>query len=107
MPGFLVHEGAVVICAHAGQALPATPVPSVTVGGLPIVTLDCPYTVAGCTMPPPPGANGPDVTATFLTASLNVTAFGQPVLLTDSTSICVSSGTPLIIATTQTLVSGT
>ena len=106
MPGFLVHDGALVICAHGGQAQPTTPVPSVTVSGQPIVTLSCPYVVAGCALPPPPAANGPDTTATFLTASLNVTSFAQPVLLADSTSICVLSGTPLGILETQTLVSG-
>jgi hypothetical protein len=107
MPGFLVHEGALVTCAHAGQAQPTAPVPSVTVSGQPIVTLACPYVVAGCTLPPPSAGNGPDLTATFLTAALNVTSFGQPVLLADSTSVCVSSGTPLQIVVTQTLVSGT
>jgi hypothetical protein len=106
MPGFLLHEGAVVMCAHAGQALPTAPVPAVTVTGMPIVTIACPYTIAGCALPPPPAANGPDVTATFLTAALNVTSFGQPVLLLDSTSICAASATPLIVIETQVLVSG-
>jgi hypothetical protein len=106
MPGFLLHEGAVVMCAHGGQAMPTAPVPAVTVSGMPIVTIACPYTVAGCALPPPPVANGPDVTAMFLTASLSVTSFGQPVLLLDSTSICVTGGTPLLIMETQVLVSG-
>ncbi|MGP6159670.1 MAG: hypothetical protein ACLPYS_19595 [Vulcanimicrobiaceae bacterium] len=105
MPGFLVPEGALVTCAHLGLAEPTAPEPSVLVSGLPVVTLASPYVVAGCTFAPPAG-NGPCVTATFVTASLNLTSFGQPLILTDSMSVCVSSGTPLLIETTQTLVSG-
>lgn len=105
MPGFLLHEGAVVTCSHAGQALPTAPVPTVLVSGMPIVTITSPYTIAGCTFPPPPAANGPCVTGTFVTASLSVTCFGQPVLLNDSVSICVTSGTPMIVAETQLFVS--
>jgi hypothetical protein len=106
MPGLLVHQGAVVLCSHAGQAQPVVPVPNVLVSGMPIVTIASPYVVAGCALPPPPAANGPCVTGTFITASLNVTSFGQPVLLTDSMSVCAPSGTPLIIAETQLFVSG-
>jgi hypothetical protein len=106
MPGFLLHEGAVVLCSHAGQAQPTVPVPTVLVSGQPIVTIACPYVVAGCALPPPPAANGPCVTGTFVTASLNVMSFGQPVLLMDSMSVCVTSGTPLLIVETQVLASG-
>ena len=107
MPGFLVHLGALVQCAHQGLAKPSSPVSNVLVSGQPIVTIASPYTVAGCTYPSPPTANGPCTAATFTSASLKVTSFGQAVLLSDSISICVSSGTPLRVATTQTRVSGT
>ncbi len=33
MPGFLVHVGATVQCAHGGSAQPTVPNPKVTVGG--------------------------------------------------------------------------
>jgi hypothetical protein len=107
MPGFVVHVGATVQCAHAGQAQPTTPNPRVTVGGQPIVTLPTPYVVAGCALPPPPAANGPCVTAQWLTGATRVTAGGQPVLLLDSQAICAPSGTPLLIVQTQTRVTGT
>jgi len=106
MPGFLLHEGAIVVCAHGGQAQPTVSIPSVTLSGQPVVTLSAPYAVAGCAFPPPPAANGPDTTANFVSASLNVTVFGEPVLLNDSLSICVLSGTPLIVSETQAFVSG-
>jgi len=107
MPGFLLHLGATVQCSHAGTATPVAPNPRVTVGGQAIVTLPGNYTVAGCTMPPPTAGNGPCVTASFLTAATRITSNGQPVLLLDSQSICVPTGTPLLVVTTQTRVTGT
>ena len=65
MPGFLLHVGATVVCAHGGQAQPTAPNPRVTVGGMPAVTLTTPYVVAGCPLPPPAG-NGPCVTGRWI-----------------------------------------
>lgn len=106
MPGFLLHLGATVQCSHLGTATPVAPNPRVTVGGQAIVTMPGNYTVAGCTMPPPTAGNGPCVTASFLTAATRITAGGQPVLLQDSQSTCVPTGTPLMILQTQTRVRG-
>ena len=107
MPGFLLHMGATVLCAHAGQAQPTAPFPRVKVGGQPVVTLPTVYTVAGCTLPPPPAANGPCVTAQFLMGATRVMAGSQPVLLQDSQAICTPTGTPLNIVVTQVRVKGT
>lgn len=107
MPGFLVHVGAQVLCAHAGQAQPTVPNPRVLVSGQPTVAMTSPYVIAGCTFPPPPAATGPCVTAQFVTGSVRVTSNGQPLLLLDSQAVCVPTGTPLIIAMTQTRVTGT
>jgi len=106
MPGFLVHQGATVLCSHAGQAQPTVPNPRVLVSGMPTVLMTAPYVVAGCALPPPPAANGPCVTAQFVTGSVRVTSMGQPMLLLDSQAICAPTGTPLIIAVTQTRVTG-
>ena len=38
MPGYLLHVGATVICAHGGQAQPTLPNPRVKVMGQPVVT---------------------------------------------------------------------
>src|SRR4030095_13541741 len=100
MPGFLLHLGATVLCAHAGQATPTAPNPRVLVSGQPIVTLPTPYVVTGCTLPPPPAANGPCVTAQFVSAATRVTSNGQPLLLLDSQAICAPTGTPLMIVMT-------
>jgi len=106
MPGTLLHVGATVLCAHAGQAQPTVPNPRVTVSGMPTVTLASPYVIAGCVLPPPPAGNGPCVTAQFVSAATRVTSNGQPLLLLDSQAICAPTGTPLIIAATQTRVTG-
>jgi hypothetical protein len=106
MPGTLLHLGAQVICSHAGQATPAAPIPRVLVSGQPVVTIASPYLVAGCVLPPPPIANGPCITGQFITSATRVFAEGVPVLLMDSQSICVPSGTPLMILMTQLRVTG-
>ena len=105
MPGFLVHIGAQVLCAHAGQATPTVPNPRVTVSGQPTVLMSAPYVIAGCTLPPPPAANGPCVTAQWLTGTARVMSNGQPLLVQSSQGICAPTGTPLLIVFTQTRVS--
>lgn len=104
MPGFLIHVGASVLCSHGGQAQPTVPNPRVTVGGQPTVTMAAPWLVAGCALPPPPAANGPCVTAQFVTAATRVTSNGQPLLCLDSQAICAPTGTPLLIVACQTRV---
>jgi hypothetical protein len=107
MPGFLLHQGALVLCSHAGQAQPLVPNPRVLVSGQPTVTVSAPWAVAGCALPPPPAANGPCLMGQFVTSSLRVTSLGQPLLLMDSQAICTPTGTPLLITVTQTRVVGT
>ena len=107
MPGALLHQGATVLCSHAGQAQPTVTNPRVTVGGQQTVTSTAPYTIAGCTMPPPTAGNGPCVTAQWTTAATRITSNGQPLLLLDSQAICAPTGTPLQIVVTQTRATGT
>jgi hypothetical protein len=106
VPGFLLHLSAMVTCAHGGRATPMTTVPKVLVGGQPIAVRTSPHGIIGCALPPPPGANGPCVTAAWVTSAVSVLSFGQPVLLQDSQAICAPSGTPVIIMATQTKVLG-
>jgi len=105
MPGFLLHMGATVMCAHAGQAQPTAPNPRVKVGGQPIVTQTTIYTIAGCPFNVS-GSPMPCLTGQWVSAATRVFAGGQPVLLMDSQSICVPNGTPLNIVVTQTRVRG-
>src|SRR5437588_2017842 len=104
MPGFLLHVGAQVLCSHAGQAQPTTPNPRVLVSAQPTVAITSPYVIAGCALPPPTAANGPCVTAQFVTAATRVTSNGQPLLLLDSQAVCAPTATPLMILATQARV---
>ncbi len=103
MPGYLLHQGAVVQCVHGGQAQPLAPNPRVKLMGQAVVTQTAPYTVAGCGLAPnaPPCA-----TAQWITAAFRVKVMGQPVLLQDSQSVCVPTGAPLNIVLTQIRVKG-
>lgn len=103
MPGFVMHQAATVMCAHAGQAQPRAPNPRVKVAGQPVVTQPAPYTVAGCPFNVS-GAPVPCVTAQWVTGALRVRAGGQPLVLQDSQSVCVPNGTPLSIVMTQVRV---
>jgi hypothetical protein len=106
MPGYILHVGAVVQCAHQGMAQPTAPNPRVRVMGQPVVCQPFPYTVAGCTFPPPPAGNGPCVTAQWILGALRVKVMGMPVLLADSKAICTPTGTPLTVTFTQPRVKG-
>lgn len=105
MPGFLLHLGAQVLCAHAGQAQPTAPNPRVTVSGQPTVTMAAPYVIAGCPFNVS-GSPVPCVTAQWVTAATRITSNGQPLLLLDSQAVCAPNGTPLTILVTQTRVTG-
>lgn len=105
MPGPLLHVGAIVICAHGGQAQPTASNPRVLVSGQPIVTQPAPYAIAGCPFNVS-GAPVPCVTAQWVSGATRVMSNGAPVLLLDSQAICTPNGTPLIITVTQTRVTG-
>jgi hypothetical protein len=107
MPGFVLHQGATVLCAHAGQATPTSPNPRVLVSGMPVVNQPAPWLVAGCAFPPPPAGNGPCVTAQFVTGSVRVLAGGLPLLLVDSQAVCAPTGTPVLPVASQTRVVAT
>lgn len=107
MPGPMLHFGATVLCSHGGQAQPTVPNPRVLVSTQPTVQQTGPWVVAGCALPPPPAANGPCVTASFVTGSVRVTSLGQPLLLLDSQAIAAPTGTPLIPVVAQTRVIAT
>lgn len=99
MPGPVLHAGATVLCAHAGQATPAAPFPRVTVSGQPVVTLATPYVVAGCGLTGTP--TPPCVTGQWLTGAVRVLAGGTPLAIQSGTSLCTPTGTPMTPVTVQ------
>lgn len=104
MPGFLLHVGATVICAHAGQAQPVVPAPRVLLGGQPTVTQSGPYVIAGCPFVSP--NPGPCVSAQWIVAATRVLVSGVPVVLQDSQAVCVPTAAPLTPLVTQVRVKG-
>jgi hypothetical protein len=105
MPGFLIQQGATIMCAHGGQAMPIVPNSAVTLDGMPTSLLPDPWSVAGC--PGVPTAVPPCVTAQWTTGTTQVTSNGQPLLVASGEAICAPGGTPLIPVVTQTRVSAT
>jgi hypothetical protein len=76
MAGFLLHVGAVVMCAHGGQAQPTVPNPRVMVMGMPTVTVAGPWVVAGCPLASIPSP--PCLTGQWSVGTVRVTSLGQP-----------------------------
>lgn len=105
MPGPIVHQNAVVLCSHGGTATAVAPFPRVTVGGMPVVVLTTPMVVAGCGLS---GSGSPPcATGQWLVGATRVLAGGVPVVVVGSASLAAPTGTPLVIASTQTRVNAT
>jgi hypothetical protein len=102
MPGPLIQQSATVMCVHGGQAMPVTPNPAVTLGGMPTCLLSDPWVVSGCSGVPP--SVPPCVTAQWIVGTTRVTSKGQPLLVQSSQAICTPAGTPLLTLVTQTRV---
>ena len=106
MPGFLIQQGATVLCTHGGQAMPTAPNPRVTLSGAPSAVISAPWTVAGCPGVPP-SFIPPCVTAQWTTGTTRVTSSGQPLVVMSGLAIAAPPGTPLIPLATQTRVLAT
>ena len=105
MPGFLIQQGATVMCIHGGQAMPLVPNPAVTLEGMPSCLLPDPWGVAGCPGIPP--TIPPCVMASWVVGTVRVTSYGQPLLVQSSQAICTPTGTPLLPIVTQVRVNAT
>ncbi|NOK34657.1 hypothetical protein HMI49_15765 [Corallococcus exercitus] len=106
MPGFLLHAGATVMCAHAGTAQPTVTNPRVRVSGQPTIVQSSTYTVSGCPFNVS-GSPVPCVTAQWTVAALRVRSGGQPLLLQDSQALTTPNSIPLTVTSTQVRVRGT
>lgn len=105
MPGYLLDAGAVVSCAHGGQAYAMPPSARVRVGAQPITTatsqhivIGCPFTVSGTAVP--------CVVLHWTDAATRVRSLGVPLLLEDSQAFCLPNGTPATVTNTQVRVQG-
>lgn len=105
MGGFLLHQGATVLCSHGGQAMPVAPNPRVTVSGQPTALISIPWVIAGCPLVPPPLP--PCVTAQWLTGTMRVTSNGQPLVVQTGQAVSVPNGTPVLPVVMQMRVTAT
>ncbi len=103
--GYLVEQGATVLCSHAGQASAAQTATGVKLSNRSAILLPAPWTVAGC--PLPTNAGGPCVSATWTTGTTRVTSQRQPLVIQGGSATCTPTGVPLTVTVTQVLVKAT
>ncbi len=100
MPGFLLHQGATVLCLHGGLARATSPSLRVRVAGQPAVQFPDAWVIANCRH-----RNGavpaPCVMAQWITAATRVMSVGRPLLLQDSQAVCTPTGTGITVVATQ------
>ncbi len=105
MPAPVLHLGATVMCAHAGQATPTNPVPRVLVSGQPVVTLVTQYVVAGCGLT---GSGAPPcLTGQWVVGAVRVLAAGAPLATMAGASVTTPTGTPMLPVVSQLRVLAT
>jgi hypothetical protein len=90
--GEVLNQGAVVLCSHGGEAQPVTQLSRVWLSGQLAVGAATPYLVTGCTQAPP------CVTAVWTLGAQRVRSVGVPLVLADSTGVCVPNGTDIVVA---------
>lgn len=113
MPGFLLHTGAVVQCAHAAPAVIVPSQPRVLVNGQPVTTMASQITVAGCPLNVA-GAPHPCVKIQWAMPAARVKLSGQPAAVVPSPGpgpgLCLAADAapqgPPIVTTVQPRVIG-
>lgn len=90
--GHALTQGAVVLCSHDGQAQPTLALSRVLLSGQPAVGAAAPYLVLGCRQTPP------CATAFWTSTAQRVRSAGVPLVLAESTAVCVPTGTGIVVA---------
>ena len=86
--------GSVILCPHGASASTSPGSPRVKVAGQPVATMADLTTVSGCPFQIPVGAGTkpqPCVKVQWLVPAVRVRAGGSPVLLQNSTGLCLSA----------------
>ncbi|MFG2970131.1 hypothetical protein ACGFZS_43375 [Streptomyces sp. NPDC048288] len=91
MPGFLLHAGATVNCAHSGLATSTGVDARVLLDKSTVIVVGAPYTVTGCSN------TVPCISGRWTSGAIRVRVGGLAVVLSvpDSQSECVPTSTPL------------
>ena len=97
MSALALTQSGSIMCLHGGQAQPTVPLPRVKLGGASAIGQSTTYTVAGCAFTLPSGTPSPCVTASWTVTALRVKSGGIPLVLQDSTAVCVPNATGLTI----------
>lgn len=114
MPGFLLHTGAVVRCAHQAPAVIAPSQTRVLVSGQPVTTMASQIAVVGCPFNVA-GVPHPCVTVQWLLPAARVLLSGQPAAVVPSPGngpgLCLAADKapqgPPVVNTVQPRVIGT
>jgi hypothetical protein len=105
MMGYLLTQGATILCQHGGQAQPTVTNSRVKVNGQPTVPQSSTYTISAC--PYVQAAYpSPCIAAQWTSGATRVKSGGVPVLLKESQATCVPNGTGVNILVTQMRVKG-
>jgi uncharacterized Zn-binding protein involved in type VI secretion len=110
MAGLIVTAGATALCPHGGSVSIITSNTRVMLGGQPAATSADSFLITGCAFTVGPKAQ-PCIKVQWLVPAVRVKVNGQPVVLQNSTGLCLSAeqipqGPPNIVAT-QPRVNGT
>ena len=103
MAGLIVTVGATALCPHAGSVSIVSTNTRVLLGGQPAATSADSFLIAGCAFTVGPKAQ-PCVKVQWLVPAVRVKVNGQPVILQNSTGLCLSAeqipqGAPNVVVT--------
>jgi len=103
MPAPIVNSVANVQCSHTGRATPTQPALRVRVDDSALIQIQSQYFVAGCSLS---GTSTPPcATGAFVRGATRVTSDGVAIVLAiPNTSVCIPTGTPMLVLACQTRV---
>jgi hypothetical protein len=104
VPGQIVNVGATAMCPHGGQVSIVSSNTRVMLGGAAAATFSDTFTIAGCAFTVPGPKPQPCVKVQWLVPALRVLVSKQPVILQNSTGLCLSAeqipqGPPNVVMT--------
>src|SRR5688500_13776227 len=90
MPGLILDTSANILCPHVGRISYVTLNTRVFINGQPAVTQGDTFLISGCVFNVTSSPH-PCILVKWLSASLRIKINGQPVILSNSSGICVSA----------------
>ena len=103
MPGPVVTQAQVGLCAHGGMGTAIPSSPRVLASGMPVLTIADQCMIAGCVFNVA-GGPLPCVSVTWMVGSARVMANGVPVLTMPVSAVTIPNAVPYTVTTDQTRV---